>query len=141
MSLVNLLNRVMNKVADDSNRIMMADAEILVQELKEECPKRTGTTAASMRILGREEGMRAGIDAGFITKVKVGSTLKSAYWADQGNDPGGGVIVPSRKKALAFDGWGSYAGKGHGKNGKYVLPAVSAYEGDHYVTRVANKHR
>lgn len=141
MSLANLLNRVMQKVADDSNRIMIADAEILVKELKEECPKRTGDTARSMRILGQEEGMTAGISAGFITKIKVGSTLKSAYWADQGNNAGDGVIVPTRKKALAFHGWGSYAGGGHSKDGKYVLPSVSAYEGDHYVTRVANKHR
>lgn len=141
MGISGLFNRIMGKIADDTNRIMLANADILVQELKEECPKKTGATAASMRILGQEEGMQAGLSAGLITKVTVGSTLRTAYWADQGNDGQGSVIYPKHARSIP-DGRPPVLGKwDKGIPGIGWRPYVRAYEGDHYVTRVANRHR
>ena len=71
----------------------------------------------------------------------IGSTNLHFYYADQGNDQHGGLIYP-KGNALAFHGWGKWAGKGHGKpNGKYVLPSVNSYKGKHFVKDVADRHR
>lgn len=57
---------------------------------------------------------------------------------NNGNGPG--RIYPKTRNALAFDGFGKYAGKGHGKDGKYVLPSVNSYEGLHFIESITKKH-
>lgn len=85
-------------------------------------------------------GAEGSLRGGFMTYVFIGSHEKSAYYLDQGNNQHGGLIYP-HGKALVFQGYGRYAGKGNGRNGEYILPSVRAYEGIHFVKEVADRHR
>ena len=105
-------------------------AETIEGELKAECPVRSGEAKASIHIEEIDE-----------EHIFVGGENEHLFFADQGNNQSGGRIYP-RGNALAFHGWGKWAGGGHGKpNGKYVLPSVSAYKGKHFVRDVADRHR
>lgn len=121
---------LVEKVKGICREHMQELAETIEGELKAECPARSGEAQASI-----------GIEPIDDYHIFVGGSNMHLYYADQGNNQSGGRIYP-HGNALAFHGWGKWAGGGHGKpNGKYVLPSVSAYEGKHFVKKVADRHR
>lgn len=129
-----------DKVVEIVNVKMNTEAAEILGELKAACPKRTGRTAGTFRIMGKGGGGVGTTAGGLLTSVRVGSTDLIAKYADEGNGGSGGRIYP-HGNALAFPGWGKWAGGGNGKGGKYVLPSVSAYDGAHFVRTVADRHR
>lgn len=104
-------------------------ADTIEGELKDACPVRSGEARRAIHTTQLTD-----------TSYRIGGRNLHLYYADQGNDKSGGRIYP-KGKALAFEGWGPYAGKGKNKDGKYVLPSVSAYEGHGFVKEVADRHR
>lgn len=137
MSLWDKFVRAVNPQIEDK-------AEEILEELKAEGYKaypNSQHVVPSFRIMEKSEDSTVSerFRAGLITKVRIGSDLMEAKWAVEGNGPG--RIYPSKKKALAFYGHGKYAGGGHGKGGKYVLPSVASYKGKDFVEKVANRHR
>ena len=130
---------VLEKVVQIANKAMNTEAQQILDELKEECPKRSGKTAESFKIM-LDDSSDVKIGTGgksFLTRVLIGSKELSALYANDGNIKGsrGGRIYPSGK-ALVFEG-----SKAPWKDNKYVLPSVRAYEGAHFVEKVANRHR
>ena len=96
-------------------------AEKILAELQEECPKKSGRSARSFRIekVGRN--------------YQVVSRKLSAYYADQGNGGSGRIIYPRRAQRLKIT---------NGINRTLGYAAyVHGYEGDHFVERVADRHR
>ena len=122
---MSLRNQIESVIAKELDRV----AKQIEGELKAECPVRSGEARNSIHIEETSQFERF-----------VGGNNLHLYYADEGNGGKGGRIYP-HGNALAFHGWGSYAGKGHGKGGKYVLPSVSSYDGKHFVRTVADKHR
>lgn len=96
-------------------------AEQILKELRAECPKKSGRSARSFRIekVGRN--------------YRVVSNKLSAYYADQGNGGPDRIIYPRRAKALKITN-GINRTLGYAK-------FVHGYDGDHFVTRVADRHR
>lgn len=112
MSLITEVEKIIEKKLDEvSNTIF--------QELINEVPVRTGATKQSFRIYKTGKFER-----------KIGSTLLSAKYADEGNGPG--PIRPKNARVLRF----------RGNDGRiHFAKSVNAYKGDHYVKEVADRHR
>lgn len=96
-------------------------AEQILKELRAECPKQSGRSARSFHI---EKNGR---------NYRVVSTKLSAYYADQGNGGPGREIYPRKAKALKITN-GINRTLGYAKY-------VHGYDGDHFVKRVADRHR
>ena len=119
---------VWEKVVQIANKAMKTEAEEIRDELRDACPKRTGKTARSFKIMSLGSDMENGLVGakGLIKTVQIGSTLPSAYFADQGN--GTRIIYPVKRKALKFAD-GTFSNR------------ANPYEGAHFVEKVANRHR
>lgn len=119
---------VWDRVVEAVNVAMNTEAAQIRKELRDACPKRTGETARSFHIMRIEKDTEIGLVGvkGLITKVQIGSTLPSAYFADQGN--GTRMIYPKKKKALKFSDGTFHA---------YASP----YKGANFIEDVADKHR
>lgn len=96
-------------------------AEQILRELRAECPKQSGRSARSFRIekVGRN--------------YQIVSRKLSAYYADEGNGGRDRTIYPRRAKALKITN-GINRTLGYAK-------FVHGYDGDHFVARVADRHR
>lgn len=117
------------KVVAITNKAMNTEANQILGELRAECPKDSGKTAASFRIMGKGEDATVSVGGrGLITNVRIGSTELSALYADQGNGGKGRIIYPTQAQAL------------HLKDGSYRA-SVHGYEGSHFVAKVASRHR
>lgn len=92
-------------------------SNVILGELKAECPKRSGAAAGSVNIENVGEFARS-----------IGSSHPHFFFADQGNNQTRSVIYPVRKKALKFTD-----GSVHG--------SASTYNGKHFVKAVADRHR
>lgn len=126
------------KVVAIANKAMNTEAQQILEELRAECPKRTGKTAASFHIIGSDESATVSTGGkGLVTRIEVGSTELSALYANDGNIKGsiGGRIYPSGNRLVFTGSKAPYKGK------RYSLPSVKAYEGTHFVEKVANRHR
>ena len=119
---------VWDRVVEAVNVAMNTEAAQIRDELRQACPKRTGETAKSFHIMKIGRGMENGLVGakGLITSVQIGSTLPSAYFADQGN--GERMIYPKKKKALKFSDGTFHA---------YARP----YKGANFIEEVARNHR
>lgn len=96
-------------------------AEKIYYEVRRECPKKSGRTARSFRIEKRGDG------------YAVVSDKLTALYAENGNGGRGTLIYPKRAKKLKITngvnrtlGYASY---------------VHGYDGDHFLQRVADRHR
>ena len=129
---------LLQKVTQIVNKTMNTEAQQILGELREACPSRTGKTAASFHIMGGKEDATVSVGGkGLIKSVRIGSTLLSAKYADEGNGGSGREIrstrpydrrgIPPGKMKLSDDG--SYRAMVHG------------YEGSHFVKEVADRHR
>lgn len=121
---------VWQKVVEIVNDVMNTEADQILYELRATCPKDTGDTARSFRIMGRNDDSTVPTigGRGLIRSVRIGSTKLSAYYADQGNGGKSRIIRPKRKKVLAL------------KDGSY-RPYVHGYDGKEFVKWVADRHR
>ena len=109
----------------DAERIIHAEtlkiAEVILAEVQEECPKKSGRSAKSFHIEQRGDS------------YAVVSSRLAAYYADEGNGGPGRIIYPRRRKYLKITN-GINRTLGYAKS-------VHGYDGDHYVERVADRHR
>ena len=102
-------------------------AQTIQGELKSACPSDSGMARASIRIEEESETLIfVGAHASFPPNGNDGGT--HLYYADQGNGGKGRTIRPTRRKAL------------HLKDGSFRA-SVHGYEGKHFITEVANRHR
>ena len=126
---------ILDKVVEIVNKAMNTEASQILGELKAECPKQTGKTAASFHIMRGSGNATVSVGgSGFITSVRIGSTLDSAYYADQGNSATG--------KFIAFVPYGGIdASKRPYAKGKVYSHGRVGYEGRHFVKAVADRHR
>ena len=92
-------------------------AQVILGELKAECPVRSGEARASIGITRVSDYVRS-----------VGGTNSHLYFADQGNNQRLRTILPVRAQALRFT------------DGTYH-PSASTYSGKHFFRAVANRHR
>ena len=135
---------VWDRVVEISNRVMGETAEEICEEVKRAGYKyypNSNHVVPSFRVMSMSETSQASgrIKAGLIRRVRIGSTLREAYWAVYGNGPGD--ITPKTKKALKFYGHGKFAGQGHAKGGYYVMTSVNSYKGHNFIKEVADRHR
>lgn len=137
---------VLQKVAEAVNKRMNERAEQIVDELHSAGYKYyPGSTnvVPSFRIMDKEEDSWAGgsFRAGFLRRVRIGSTLKEAYWAVHGNG-GRGAVIRSKRK---YDRNGRKPGKlgtpPGGIPGIGYRTSVHGYEGHDFVKEVARRHR
>lgn len=121
---------IWQKVVEIANRAMDTEANQILYELRATCPKDTGETARSFRIMSSEDDSTVSTigGKGLIRSVRIGSTKLSAYYADQGNGGKSRIIRPKRAKALKL------------KDGSY-RPYVHGYDGTDFVKWVADRHR
>lgn len=116
---------------------MQQIAETIEGELKQACPKRTGRAAASIHIEKKgDTTYRIGANANFGDYRDGGMHL---YYADQGNDGSGNIIMSTRP----YDRKGRPPGKlkiNTGMQSMYV-PYVHSYEGKGFIKKVADRHR
>ena len=109
----------------DVERIIQAEtlkiAEVILDEVREECPKKSGRSAKSFHIEPRGNS------------YAVVSNRLAAYYADEGNGGSGRIIYPTRSRLLKITN-GVNRTLGYAKY-------VHGYDGDHYITRVADRHR
>lgn len=132
---------ILDKVIEIVNQKMDTEANQILGELKDACPKRTGQTAASFHIMGSGKGATASIGGkGFITNVRIGSTRLSAKYASEGNGGSGKVIKSTRK----YDRLGREPGKLLIMNGMHTMYATSVHgytPATNFVKDVADRHR
>lgn len=121
---------IWQKVVEAANRAMNTEADQILYELRATCPKDTGDTARSFKILGRNSDSTVPTigGQGLISSVRIGSTKLTAYYANQGNGGRSRIIRPKRSKAL------------HLKDGSYRA-YVHGYDGTEFVKWVADRHR
>ena len=133
---------LLRTVIDIVNRVMDTEASEILRELREECPKDTGKTAASFHIMGADSQAVVGIGGSGVTKsVLIGSTKQTAYWADQGNAGSGPIIYPKHARRDGSNKPPMLGKYPKGIPGYGWRASVHAYEGDHFVRRVADRHR
>ena len=127
-----------DRVVEIANRAMDTEANQILQELRAECkaayPNGTGTTAKSFHIMGKGESSDVSVGGkGLITKVRVGSTLESAYYANYGNSATDKFVafVPNKGISESLRPKGTKKVYSHGRKG---------YEGAHFVEKVAARH-
>lgn len=137
-------DRIKKAVVRTANATMNREAQIILAELKAECPRSKGGhngkhIADSFKILSTEsEGTVAGTfeTSGLIKKVVIGSTELGAYYAVHGNGGPGRRIYPSEAKTLKLESLGP------GRNGKYKrAKQVHGYDGHNFIKDVADRHR
>lgn len=139
MSLIYYLKRIVTGRRDDL-------AEQILQELKDECPKRSGKTAEKGFYISRgghgtgtSVSLGGSVGKGGIGSVFVGSDKLTAYWADQGNGGENKIIMAKHKrKSGAMGALGEYPDGIPGIGWKQY---VHGYEGRHFVKKVADRHR
>ena len=136
---------ILQKVADAINKQMREKAEDILVEVEQAGYKYypdSENVVPSFHIMDESEGAQVSgtMRAGLITKIRIGSDLREAYWAVYGNGQHGSRIYP-HGKALVFPGQGGYKGKGKGPGGRYVKASVRAYKGHNFVKEVADRHR
>lgn len=103
-----------DKVVGIVNERMNTEAQQILAELRAECPKDTGKTAASFHIAGKGADGTVSVGAkGLIGSVQIVSNELSAYYAAYGNGGRSREIYPKRSKALHLKD-GSYRGMVHG---------------------------
>lgn len=134
---------IWEKVVQISNKVMGETAEEICNEVKQAGYKYypdSTNVVPSFRVMNMSETSQASglIKTGLIRRIRIGSTLREAYWAVYGNGPG--PITPKTKKALKFYGHGKYAGGGYA-NGYYIMTSVNSYKGHNFVREVADRHR
>ena len=128
---------VLQKVTQIVNKKMNTEAQQILDELQEACPKRSGKTARSFHIMGGNEDATVSVGGkGFIKSVRIGSTLLSAKYADEGNGGDGRIIRSTRP----YDRRGIPPGKLKLSDGSFRTE-VHGYEGTHFVKEVADRHR
>lgn len=128
---------LVQKVAQIVNKRMNTEAQQILDELREACPKRSGKTAESFHIMGGGEDATVSVSGqGLIKSVRIGSTLLSAKYADEGNGGSGREIRSTRR----YDRNGIPPAKLKLSDGTYRV-MVHGYEGTHFVREVANRHR
>lgn len=129
---------VLQKVVQIANKAMNTEAQQILGELQEACPKRSGKTAASFHIMGG--GEQASVSTGgqgLVKSVRIGSTLLSAKYADEGNGGEGAIITSTRP----YDRRGIPPGKMKLSSDGSYRTMVHGYEGNHFVREVAGRHR
>ena len=121
---------VWQKVVEIVNDVMNTEADQILYELRATCPKDTGETARSFRIMGKNDDSTVPTvgGKGLIQSIRIGSTKLSAYYADQGNGGKSRIIRPKHAKALKL------------KDGSYRT-YVHGYDGTDFVRWVADRHR
>ena len=130
-------------------------AEQILEELREECPKITGKTAASFHIMSGGTTGGTGIsvsrggtaDKGGIGSVFVGSTEITAKWSDEGNGGENKIITAKhRRKSGAMGALGQYPDGIPGIGWKQYVHGYgegtrqNGHRGG-FVKRVADRHR
>lgn len=131
---------LLSKAIGIANKAMKTEADQILKELREACPKKTGKTARSFRIMSMDADAVVGTTGQGVTKrVLIGSTRLTAYWADHGNYDSGQKIYPKHTRK---DGRTPMLGKyPDGIPGYGWRASVNAYEGTHFVREVADRHR
>ena len=128
---------LMDRVVEIVNKAMNTEANQILNELKAACPKRTGKTANSFHIMrGSGEATVSVGGKGLIKSVRIGSTLDSAYYADEGSG--------ATSKYVAFPpypGWDYGRRPYKSKDGLVHSQGRAGYEGKHFVKAVADRHR
>ena len=131
---------LVSKATDIINKAMRTEADTILKELRQACPKKTGKTAKTFHIMSEDSNALVGVSGkGVIKRVVIGSTALTAYWADQGNSGSGSPIYPKHERK---DGRAPVLGKyPKGIPGYGWRTYVNAYEGKHFVKQVADRHR
>lgn len=135
---------IWNRVREAVNNAMMDKSEQILEEVKEAGYKYypdSTIVVPSFRIMGKgESGEISGdIRKGLITKVRIGSDLREAYWAVYGNGGHNAIITPTHTRR---DGRLPMLGKyPDGIPGYGWLPQVHGYDGHNFVKEVAKRHR
>lgn len=109
-------------------------ARTIEGELKVECPSVTGKAVASIHI-EQEDDYHIFVGAHASFSSQGGNGGAHLYYADQGNDGSGRIIRSTRK----YDRRGIPPGKLSLPWGYYSN--VTAYDGKHFIAKVANRHR
>ena len=138
---------ILDKVREAVNKQMTEKAEEILAEVESAGYRYypdSENVVPSFRIMDKGEGgqVSGSMRGAFLTRIRIGSDLREAYWAVYGNVEGsrGGRIYP-HGKYLIFPGQGGYKSHGRGKNGMYVMPSVRAYKGHNFIKEVADRHR
>ena len=128
---------IWDKVVEIANKAMNTEASQILGELKAACPYRTGTTQRSFHIMRGSGNATVSVGgSGLITSVRIGSTLDSAYYADQGNS------ATSKYVSFApYPGWDTSKRPYVSKDGMVHSHGRAGYEGKHFVKAVADRHR
>ena len=136
---------LLSKVVEAINKAMDTEADQILRELRDACPKDTGKTAKSFRIMSVDSSYTVGTTGqGVKKRVLIASDKLTAYWADHGNYDSGWVIYPTHQGKLTKNGkrkppmLGKYP---KGIPGYGWRAHVNAYEGTHFVREVADRHR
>lgn len=137
---------ILQKVVDAVNKQMREKAEEILVEVEQAGYKYypdSQNVVPSFHIMDKGEGgqVSGSMRGAFLTRIRIGSDLREAYWAVYGNGQHGGRIYPKNGGALVFPGQGGYKGHGRGKHGMYVMPSVRAYKGHNFIKEVADRHR
>lgn len=130
---------LLSKIAKIINRSMDNTAERILDELREACPKKTGATAASFRIMDSNSSYIAGVNV--TDRIVVASDELTAYWADHGNYDSGWIIQAKHPTTRSRSGVPMLGKYPDGIPGYGWRASVQAYEGTHFVRKVANRHR
>lgn len=129
---MSITNQFINMV----NKAFNTKANQIVTDLRNACPKKTGKTANSFRILSKNESMAVGTGS-LLTSVTIGSPLQSAWYANYGN-----AQNYSYFGGRGNSGMPNYVGAGYPKmlyyDGKMHLSS-STYQGSHFVEEVVAK--
>ena len=136
---------ILDKVREAVNKQMQEKAEEILAEVEAAGYKYypdSENVVPSFRIMDKGEGgqVSGSMRGAFLTRIRIGSDLREAYWAVYGNGQHGGRIYP-HGKALVFPGQGGFKGKGKGPGGRYVKASVRAYKGHNFIKEVADRHR
>lgn len=133
------------KVAEIANKKMEQKAEQILGELHaagyKYYPTSTRVVPSFTIQESSSEQVGGSFRAGLITKVRIGSNLREAYWAVYGNGGRGTTITSTRefdKNGRRPGKLGTYPG---GIPGIGFRAAVSGYDGHNFVKEVADRHR
>ena len=132
-----------DKVVGIANKAMKTEADQILRELRAECPKDTGKTAKSFKIMDVGSDYQVGTTGrGLTTRVLIASDSRVAYWAEYGNGGPETILTAKHRRA---DGKTPMLGKypngipGYGWRASvhgYYDPAKQGF-----VKRVADRHR
>ena len=127
---------ITNQFVNMVNKAFNTKANQIVEDLRSACPKKTGKTANSFRILSRNESMTVGAGS-LLTSVTIGSTLQSAWYANYGT-----AQHLSYFGGKGNSGMPNYVGAGYPRVLKYdgaYHVSSSTYKGSEFVEKVVAK--